>query len=341
MQYKRPIRPQAAALRLPVKPETYEQIVKSHRTKRLLWDKRAVGRIDRILRTAAKDTLLKLKEIAGTGSISEIHKAALLNSLMSTLDTLQADYATLNELHLLGAGQIACDREAAIAGKLFTEADLEDATRGLRPEFTKSATLTNVGTVEVTFGQVAESAVNIAFQRIHDDGLSMAERLWKLDSETRRVVGDKVVQAIAQGTSARDLAKDLRGYLTDSGKGNARYNSMRLAVTEINNVHREAHIQSCLDANGNVKEFISGVGWRLSNTHPEPDVCDVYASQDLYGLGRGNYPPGNVPVDHPHGRCNTTTLLVSEPDMQFVTKEPEPDKVPPAQLKRYGIEAEP
>ena len=320
---------------------TFEQIVRAQRAKQLKWTRASAKRIDTILQNAARDTLVRLKEIAGTGSLEEAQKSAMLKSLTSTLETLKTDYGELMKLHLLGSSQIAADRELQITGKLFNGAEFEQMTKGLRPEFARSATIANIGEVAVTFGKVAERAVNIAFQRIYQDGLTLSDRLWRLDNTTRTVMQDKVVGAIAKGTSARDLAKDLRSYLTEAGKGNARYNSMRLARTEINTVHREAHIQSCLDDKGELKEFISAVGWRLSASHPAQDICDVWASQDINSLGRGNYLPKNVPVDHALGLCLTVTLLKARPDLQFVTKEPDTTNVPPSQLKRYGIEEQP
>ena len=319
----------------------FEQIVRAHRGKQLAWNRSSIRRIEQILQNAARDTLSKLKDVAGTGKIAEAQKAALLNDLMRTLDQLKSDYGELMNLHLLGSSQIAASRELQIAEQLYSGADLEAMTVGLRPEFSRSAEISNVGKIAVTFGRVAERAVSIEFARVYADGLALSDRLWRLDSGIRQAIGDRVVQAIAQGTSARDLGKELRGYLTAVGKGNARYNALRLARTEINTAHREAHIQSTLDADGNLKEFIQAIGWRLSVSHPRPDICDVWASQNIDSLGPGNYLPKNVPIDHAHGLCHTVTILKAHPDIQFVSQEPDPSNVPPAQLKTYGIEAKP
>lgn len=320
---------------------TFEQIVRSHRAKQLAWTRDSVRRIDTILQNAARDTLARLKEIAGTGKIEERYRSALLSDLMRTLDQFKADYSELMNLHLLGSSQVAAARELQIAEKLFSGADLEEMTKGLRPEFERSAKIANIGEITVTFGQVAEHAVNIEFARVYQDGLTLSDRLWRLDNTTRTAMQDKIVGAIAQGTSARDLARDLRQYLTEAGQGNARYNATRLTRTEINTAHREAHIQSTLDASGNLKTFIQAIGWRLSASHPRPDICDVWASQNINSLGSGNYLPQSVPIDHAHGLCHTVTLLKAHPDMQFVTKEADPSNVSPAQLKTYGIEATP
>ncbi|MCE5200440.1 hypothetical protein LLG39_15845 [bacterium] len=316
---------------------TFESIVKSHRRRQITWTKDSIERIDGILQRTAMDLVAKLRDIAGTGTIEEKYVSSLLTSFGGILDNLATDYNQLMDIHLLGSAQVAAAREAAIAGQLFSAADLEAMTEGLQPEYTKSVFIQDVGEVQVTFGRVAEHALSIAYQRIYTDGLTLSDRVWKLDAEHRRAIEDKVVSAIASQQSARDLAKELHSYLIDPGLQNGRYNAMRLARTEINTAHREGHIQSCLDSSGQLKGYISAIGFRLSASHPKPDICDVWASQDADNLGSGNYLPENVPVDHPHGLCYTVTILKNHPDMQFVTKEPKPDDVPDSQFKAYGV----
>jgi hypothetical protein len=44
---------------------------------------------------------------------------------------------------------------------------------------------------------------------------------------------------------------------------------------------------------------------RLNPTHPRPDICDLHALADLWGLGRGCYPKERAPMPpfHPFCRC--------------------------------------
>ncbi len=315
-----------------------ERIVRSHRRQQLIWTRESIERIDKILNRAGLETAAALKRVAGTGTLREQYLSELLTDIGRVLDDLKADYGGLMDAHLLGSAQIAADREAVIAGQLFSAEDLQRMTDGLRPEITRDVHINSVGRVSVSFGRVSEAALQAVYLRVYQDGLTLSDRLWRLDAGTRQAIEDKVVQGIAQGESARDLAKDLRTYLTETGQGNARYNSMRLARTEINTAHREGHVQSCLDRNGELKSYISGIGWRLSASHPTADICDVWAGDDPDGLGPGNYLPNSLPgPDHPHGLCFTVSLLKSEPDMQFVAKEPEPDGVSDAERQRYGV----
>ena len=55
--------------------------------------------------------------------------------------------------------------------------------------------------------------------------------------------------------------------------------------------------------------WVDGVKWNLSASHPKPDICDDWATQDSDGLGAGCYLPRNAPVDHPNGLCFLTDVL--------------------------------
>lgn len=312
----------------------FARIVQSHRGKHLRWTAVSVRRIDRILQYAAADVVAKLRKHAGRGTLQERYLTDLLADLGRTLDNLRDDYGRLTNLHLLGSAQIAADREAAIAGQLFSVDDLQQAVVGLLPELTQSATIGGIGEVSVRFGLVAQNAVNAVYQRVYRDGLSLSDRLWRLSAGTRKVIEDKVVAAVAQGTSAENLARDLRSYLTKTGQGNARYNAMRLARTEINTAHREGCIVSATKPDGTLRDHILALGWRLSKSHVIPDVCDLWASQDIDGLGPGNYLPQNVPVDHVNGLCCLVSVLKAHPEMQHVTKEPKAEGLPESEVAK-------
>jgi hypothetical protein len=47
---------------------------------------------------------------------------------------------------------------------------------------------------------------------------------------------------------------------------------------------------------------IIGYQWRLSASHPRPDVCDFYAHIEL-GLGAGVFPTDQVPRRKAHVQC--------------------------------------
>lgn len=95
--------------------------------------------------------------------------------------------------------------------------------------------------------------------------------------------------------------------LRDQVKAAARlgYNARRIARTETAQAYHEASILSA-----KASRVVKGQQWNLSGRHPEPDVCDLAASLDLYGLGEGVYPVDYTPtLLHPHCLCFLTDVL--------------------------------
>lgn len=317
---------------------TFERIVNRARRQQLILTKQSVQRLDAIYRNAASDVKAKLIRYAGTGKLQEAYQVALLADIGRILDDAQQGYSDLLGIAMLGAAQISCNQQGDVVKELFVNQVLQEALDGLVANITKTAKLPGVGEINVAFGKVAEHAVNAEYARVYRDGLTLSDRLWKLSSLTRQEMENTIVQAIAQQKSARELARELEKYLTDKGTDNARYNALRLARTEINTAHREGMIQSCLDSDGQLKPYITGFRWNLSASHPAPDICDVWAAQDLHGLGSGVYLPDSVPVDHPHGLCYITQQLKDGPELPIAV-EPNPDAVPDTEYARYDVDA--
>ena len=80
--------------------------------------------------------------------------------------------------------------------------------------------------------------------------------------------------------------------------------SSKKTSNQINNNFHEKNIESAKNS-----DIVKGIKWNLSNSHKEKDVCDKYASQDLYGLGPGVYPPGKIPERHDGCKCYLTDVL--------------------------------
>lgn len=315
----------------------YRDIVAAYRIRQLRWETESVERIRRILTDASLAIELEIKRL-GEKAVTSLYKESLLQSMRSALDDLHANESDLTKIHLLQSAQNAADREAEIVRLIAKPQTLDAYLEGLAPQVSESVEVKGIGRISASVGRISEESVNAVYQRVLDDGLHLSERLWQNNQTARTALEDLVTQAIAENKSARKLALEIRQHLTEEGQANARYNSERLAVTEINNAHREAHARSLLTSDGRLKDFASGIGWRLSSSHRQPDICDVWASQDIDGLGPGNYYPQNMPVDHPWGHCHTVTLLEDYPEEQFVVRKAKPDGVSAAELKRYGID---
>ena len=72
-----------------------------------------------------------------------------------------------------------------------------------------------------------------------------------------------------------------------------------------------------------------GIRWSLSAAHPRPDVCEVHAGADRYGLGPGGYPMDRVPDRHPSCLCIQTPIIDDshfERELAQESDGPEPPK---------------
>ena len=164
--------------------------------------------------------------------------------------------------------------------------------------------------------------------------------------------------AIAEGADPTELARRLRRYVTGSEsfgplfesvptatgdvlkldmrklprtlRGAARqmeYNARRIAFTEAHNARAEAEIQHFA-----TDPMVKAVRWTLApdrGSAKVPDVCDVLAGADYYGLGPGVYPITKVPPKgHPFCRCETMPVIRGMSKMT----DPKPD---PARVLAY------
>lgn len=158
--------------------------------------------------------------------------------------------------------------------------------------------------------RIHASAVRFVREFTVADGLTLSDRLWRLDQGAKEALQRAIGQAVVMGQSAARAAQDfmLRGEHVPGGliarisasrgaelsrsadvlidrDGPVFAQVERVFRTEINRAHGEAYMA----AGENTPGF---AGWRflLSPAHPKPDICDLLAAQNLHGLGAGVYP---------------------------------------------------
>lgn len=105
----------------------------------------------------------------------------------------------------------------------------------------------------------------------------------------------KQISAAVEKGSEQLMDKAVRWWVYDKQL----YNLKRIARTEMSTAMHRAVIASA----DNDPDVI-GYQWRLSSSHPAPDVCDYYANIDM-GLGKGVWSKETVPREkaHPHCMC--------------------------------------
>jgi len=159
--------------------------------------------------------------------------------------------------------------------------------------------------------RVAEDAVRFVRGFVAADGLQLSDRLWRVDRNARDAVAGAVEQAVIQGHGASRAAQAflargapvprellskeaaaragrvarIAGEALMKGDMNPYDQALRVFRTEINRAHGEAYMASAAE-----DEDVVGFRFMLSPRHPRPDICDLHASVNRYGLGPGVYP---------------------------------------------------
>lgn len=230
---------------------------------------------DRIALHAAADDNLALQEMQ-----------SLLAQVNGRLDALGRARDALLDSHLRDAASLGVRPFAAAVGELLPSLNAAAAMR------------------------INDEAVRFVRSFIAEDGLQLSDRLWRLDRHARETVTGAIEQAVIQGHGAVQAAREFlaRGEAVSgeiaakmnaanagkigksaaealTGTGSPMDNAMRLFRTEINRAHGEAYIKGALD-----HPEAAGVRFLLSPAHPKPDICDLHATANLYGLGAGVYP---------------------------------------------------
>lgn len=199
-------------------------------------------------------------------------------------------------------------RDALLTDKLAQAADL-----GVRPYTLPGVAATGrAGQAVLTSATamtVSQEAVAFVQSFTAADGLKLSDRVWRLDQGAKEALTRAVGRAVVAGWDASkasaqfmysgepvpgDVRARLQGAKAEAlvrqadllvGDGGEVWKADRVFRTEINRAHGTAYMAGAEKTPGFV-----GFRFLLSPRHPRPDVCDLLASQNLYGLGRGVYP---------------------------------------------------
>lgn len=146
---------------------------------------------------------------------------------------------------------------------------------------------------------------------IAPNGYRLSDRIWETSVRTRTQIDKLLADGIREGRAARDIASDLEQSLlpnrqlvrTNKPYGNASFDAMRLARTEISRAHAQATL-----AAAKANPFVTGLQWRLSSRHPRVDICDSIATIGMSGEQlREPYPLDSAPLvvvdSHPQCIC--------------------------------------
>lgn len=173
----------------------------------------------------------------------------------------------------------------------------------------ESLTTENINSVTQLWQQRRQRALQAAQERVYGDGLQLSQRIWRLENGGLQQIRSTLATAMAERTSAADLADRLEpilgadqdmprwaeerlydmtprqrlasreGLLTgtaERAQGIA-YNALRLARTELQYANHAVTTEIAKHS-----PWVTGRWVRLSPAHPKIDVCDGLASGGPY-----------------------------------------------------------
>lgn len=273
-------------------------------------------------------------------SATQLEHAILSAASSDGLLALESLNATLDAVHR------ELNRLSFKRGDLL-EQGLSDAVSSGSAPFILSISALAVATIN-------RDAVRYVQSFLASDGLQLSDRIWNIDNGAREAVSQAIQRAIIQGQSAFEAAQafvqrgervplDVASKIDVAraskvaqtvkasllrGSGNPMDNALRLFRTELNRAHGEAY-QAAAFAHPDV----IGTRFLLSPNHRVKDICDMHASVNRHGLGKGVYPDGQNPWPaHPNTLSFVEVVFadeVSESDkkskegrIQWLKKQP-------------------
>jgi hypothetical protein len=130
--------------------------------------------------------------------------------------------------------------------------------------------------------------------------VSLSEAVYRNRALSSGQVDRAVNSGLLLGKSAKEIAKDVKGFISPTVPGGASYAAMRLGRTEVSNAFHETSKRRYKDS-----PWVESVNWRLSGSHPKTDLCNDYANDSPWDVNR-------VPdIPHPHCLCTIEPRAVS------------------------------
>lgn len=191
------------------------------------------------------------------------------------------------------------------------------------------------GIIVQTWQRRRQLALQAMQDRVYSDGLTLSQRIWRLENGGLGQIRNTLASAMNERTSAGELAQQVEAQLgaerdlprwtatrlyrmepsdravnakgllrgpENRGRGVA-YNALRLARTELQYAHHAVSTEIARYA-----PWVTGRKVRLSPGHPKIDICDSYAAGGPYAKDEAILPL------HPNCMCYYEDVLMDKAD---------------------------
>lgn len=147
-----------------------------------------------------------------------------------------------------------------------------------------------------------------AFLTRRDKGLNLSQRIWKVTQQYKTAMNEELIKGILSGKPSYVLRKKIADnllvnkYQSNPGRGiykNPLKNAWRVTRTEINMAYNTSDFERWQK-----QWFVVGIEVRISNNHPDYDICDEM---------KGKYPKDFHFIGwHPQCKCVAIPVLAPQ-----------------------------
>lgn len=281
----------------------YKRLVEKARKEHLKLTQEQYNTIINLYIDIAKDLKINQRK-ANSGSLTQKLIKDYKKAVKKELSTLNKLLYLNNKDALKTIGQIAANIDATFFINVIDKFNLNISKD-----------------IKSMFYQVPTDVIaQILTGNIYKDGKSLNARIWTLTDKTQSQIDYMISKGFAQKKSYIEMINDVSAFLNPEARKSwdwkklypnlkgkrVDYNAQRLIRTSINHANHET-----IKGSAKRNPFVEAIHWELSKSHDSrqvllfgEDECDVYAKQNDYGLGKGNFPINEVPSPHPQCLCH-------------------------------------
>lgn len=250
--------------------------------------------LDREIKRVLRDTISslnveieRLARLTGTGNAIRLTQLSLTREIMNGWLSM----GDVIEREIVDSASDLARVQKAFDAALFGKAGMR-----VSDDFARSLFAT------------ARAGLDSYVSRSHHN-FTLSERVYRNGRSGVKTVEKIINQGLLSGRSSREIAKNVRRYISPRTPGGMSYAALRLGRTELNNAFHQTSIRMAAE-----DPFTRALRWNLSRSHPKPDKCDEYANgTHTRGVNTGEFRIGDVPSKpHPQCLCFTTPVVISE-----------------------------
>lgn len=163
----------------------------------------------------------------------------------------------------------------------------------------------------------------ITMGKIYDGDWTLSKALWANTKKAQQDIHDIIAKGVLENKSSYDIANDLEKYVNPSAakpwdwgkiypgvRKKIDYNAQRLARTLVSHAYQQSFVRTTKD-----NPFFEGYKWLTSGNHEVCEICRDRATKiHAKGLPAGVYPKGELPNDHPNGKCTFSVYMTQSTD---------------------------